>query len=70
MDGDRCAFGGLVLLGVPLLLLLLGALAVSAREERRVESRVGKEGRDWAASLFPAVHLKFSSTKNNLLWRA
>ena len=45
MDGDRRAFGGLVLLGVPLLLLLLGALVVSARKERRVESRVGKEGR-------------------------
>jgi len=70
MDGDRCSFGGLVLLGVPLLLLLLGALVVSAREERRVESRVGKEGRDQAASLFPAVHLKCPSTKNNLLWRA
>jgi len=46
MDGDRRAFGGLLLLGVPLLLLLLSALAVPAREERRVESRVGKEGRD------------------------
>ena len=63
MDGDRRAFGGLVLLGVPLLLLLLGALVVPAREERRVESRVGNEGRDWAASLFPVVNLKCSSIK-------
>jgi len=45
MDGDRRAFGGLILLGVHLLLLLLGALVVPAREERRVESWVGKEGR-------------------------
>jgi len=72
MDGDKCAFGGLVLLGVPLLLLLLGAhYYFERREKSRVASGEGrKKVRDWVASLFPADHLKCSSTKNNLLWRA
>ena len=62
MDGDRRVFGGLVLLGVPLLLLLLGAL-LFLREKREESSRGWgrKEGRDLAASLFSAVHSKCSS---------
>jgi hypothetical protein len=45
MDGDRCAFGGLVLLGVPLLLLLLGAHYYRERREKsRVASGEGRKG--------------------------
>jgi len=45
MDGDRRAFGGLVRLGVPLLLLLLGALAACEKKEKsRVASGEGRKG--------------------------